>query len=276
MIAKLITHGSNRDQAIDRMRLALDHFYIRGLGHNIAFLADVMNSARFQSGDITTNYIAEEYPDGFIGGALTDATKKIMIAVAQTVHSFDIGRQFQISGKMNEDAPHYEDNWVITLDGDDYSSAFFATKEGCTVLCNGETQNIESEWLPGQPLFKATINGKQVCVTVEKLLDGYQLSHNGATQKISVRTPREAELATLMPVKRPPDMSNFLLCPMPGLIVSIDVKAGDAVKAGQILCVVEAMKMENILRAEKDAIIKKVSAKAGDSLAVDDVIIEFD
>jgi len=276
MIAKLVTHGASRDEAIASMRQALDRYYIRGVGHNIAFLADVMNSPRFQSGNITTNYIAEEYPDGFTGGALTEATKKILVAVAQTVHSFEIGRQSQISGKMNGDAPHYKDNWIITLDGETYESAFFLTKDGCAVLFNGETQNIDSKWLPGKPLFEATINGKPICVSVEKLPDGYLLGHNGAIQKINVRTPREAELAALMPVKTPPDMSDFLLCPMPGLMVSLDAQVGDAVKAGQVLCVVEAMKMENILRAEKDAVIKKISVKAGESLAVDQIIMEFD
>ncbi len=276
MIAKLITYGESRDQAIQHMRQALDRYYIRGLCHNIAFLADVLNSKRFQSGNITTNYIAEEYPDGFNGGALTDETKKVMIAVAQTVHSFEMGRQAHISDKMNQDAPDYKDTWVITIDGENYKSSFFATEDGCAVLCNDETHTILSEWLPGNPFFEANVNGNDVCVEVDKLLDGYLLTYNGVSEKICIRTPREAELASLMPEKMPPDMSAFLLCPMPGLIVSIDVAEGDEVKAGQTLCVVEAMKMENILRAEKDTVIKKVSAKAGDSLAVDEMIIEFE
>ncbi|MBL4895204.1 MAG: acetyl/propionyl/methylcrotonyl-CoA carboxylase subunit alpha [Emcibacter sp.] len=276
MIAKLVTYGEDRDEAILHMRKALDRYYIRGLGNNIAFLADVLNSERFQSGDITTNYIAEEYPDGFNGGSLRPETKKVMLAVAQTVHSFEMGRQSHISGKMNEDAPDYKDKWVITLGGENYTSSFFATEDGCTVLCNGETLEVVSDWLPGKNMFEATVNGEEVCVEVDKLLDGYLLSHNGATEKVFVRTPRESELAKLMPEKMPPDMSAFLLCPMPGLIVSIDVEEGDEVKAGQVICVVEAMKMENILRAEKDAVIKKVSAKAGESLAVDEVIVEFE
>ena len=276
MIAKLITFGETRDEAIGHMRTALDRYYIRGVGHNIAFLADVMNSARFQSGNITTNYIAEEYPDGFNGGALTETAKKTMLAVAQTVHSFEMGRQSHISGKMNEDAPDYKDKWVITLANENFPSGFFATKDGCSVICNGETYSVMSDWLPGKPMFEGKINGRDVCVQVDRLKDGYLLSYNGAQEKVFVRTPREAELAALMPEKMPPDMSSFLLCPMPGLIVSIDLSEGDEVKAGQILCVVEAMKMENILRAEKDAVIKEISAKTGDNLAVDDVIIEFE
>lgn len=275
MIAKLITYGDDRDQAIAHMRQALDRYYIRGLGHNIAFLADVMNSKRFQSGDITTNYIAEEYPDGFNGGVLNDEVKKVMIAVVQTVHSFEMGRQSHISHKMDDDAPDYKDNWIITIEGKNYNSSFFATEDGCAVLCNGETHTVLSDWLPGKPFFEGSVNGKDVCVEIDKLLDGYRLSYNGISEEIYVRTPREAELASLMPEKLPPDMSTFLLCPMPGLIVSINVADGDEVKAGQSLCVVEAMKMENILRAEKDSVIKKVSVKAGDSLAVDEVIIEF-
>ncbi|MCF8474438.1 MAG: acetyl/propionyl/methylcrotonyl-CoA carboxylase subunit alpha [Emcibacter sp.] len=276
MIAKLVTYGENRDQAIAHMKTALDRYYIRGVGHNIAFLADVLNSKRFQSGNITTNYIAEEYPDGFSGGTLTSETKLAMIAVAQTVHSFEIGRQSQISGKTNEDAPNFSDNWMISIGGGNIPASFFITDDGCAVQCMDKTLDIQSEWLPGMPMFEGTVNDIPVCVEVDKLLDGYLLSYNGATEKVHVRTTREAELAALMPVKMPPDMSNFLLCPMPGLIIAINVNEGDEIKAGQILCVVEAMKMENILRAEKDAVVKKVSAKAGDSLAVDQVIIEFE
>lgn len=276
MIAKLCTYGEDRDQAIAHMRQALDRYYIRGLNHNIAFLADVLNSPRFQSGDITTNYIAEEYPDGFAGGAFSDETKDVMIAVAQTIHSFEMGRQHQISGKMNKDAPRYKDNWVVTMKGENYDTAFHATEAGCTVVCHENSFAVLCDWYPGKNMFEGQINGKLVCVEVDKLRDGYLLTYNGTTEKVFVRTPRESELAALMPEKMPADMSAFLLCPMPGLIVSVAVEEGDEIKAGQTLCVVEAMKMENILRAEKDATIKKVSAKAGDSLAVDEVIIEFE
>ncbi|MCF6214751.1 MAG: acetyl/propionyl/methylcrotonyl-CoA carboxylase subunit alpha [Emcibacter sp.] len=274
MIAKLVTYGKTRDQAIAHMRQALDRYYIRGLNHNIPFLADVLNSKRFQSGNITTNYIAEEYPDGFMGGRLTDETRKIMMAVAQTVHSFEIGRQSHISGRMND--ANYTDNWIITIGGENHASSFYATEDGCAVLTGDETHTVITDWVPGKPLFEANVNGNEVCVEVDKLLDGYLLSHNGVTEKVYVRTPREAELAAYMPEKIAPDMSNFLLCPMPGLIVSIAVEEGAEVKAGQVLCVVEAMKMENILKAEKDAVIKIISAKAGDSLSVDQVIIEFE
>ncbi|VAX06023.1 Propionyl-CoA carboxylase biotin-containing subunit [hydrothermal vent metagenome] len=274
MIAKLVTYGETRDQAIAHMRQALDRYYIRGLNHNIPFLADVLNSKRFQSGNITTNYITEEYPDGFMGGRLTDETRKTMIAVAQTVHSFEIGRQSHISGKMND--VNHKDNWIVAIGGENFASLFYATEDGCAVLTGDETHTVITDWVPGKPLFEGNINGNEVCVEVDKLLDGYLLSHNGVTEKVYVRTPREAELAAYMPEKIAPDMSNFLLCPMPGLIVSIAVEEGAEVKAGQVLCVVEAMKMENILKAEKDAVIKIVSAKAGDSLAVDQVIIEFE
>jgi len=274
MIAKLVTYGETRDQAIAHMRQALDRYYIRGLNHNISFLADVLNSKRFQSGNITTNYIAEEYPDGFMGGRLTDETRKIMIAVVQTVHSFETGRQSHISGRMNN--VNHTDNWIVTIGGENFASSFYATDDGCAVLSDDETHTVITDWVPGKPLFEGHINGNEVCVEVDKLLDGYLLSHNGVTEKVYVRTPREAELAAYMPEKIAPDMSNFLLCPMPGLVVSIAVEEGGEVKAGQVLCVVEAMKMENILKAEKDAVIKKISAKAGDSLAVDQVIIEFE
>ncbi|WP_339864537.1 acetyl/propionyl/methylcrotonyl-CoA carboxylase subunit alpha [Paremcibacter congregatus] len=276
MIAKLITYGETRDEAIHHMRDALDRYYVRGLNHNIAFLADVLNSDRFQSGNITTNYIAEEYPDGFVGGALPESTKVVMVTAAQVIHSFEMARQASISDKMNEDAPHYGEEWRVILAGETHATQLYATDEGCTVVIAGQPHDVTTTWVPGGPRFFGAIDGVDVCVEVERRRDGYRLSYNGATQNIQVRTPREAELAALMPEKMPPDMSNFLLCPMPGQVVSIDIVAGDEVKAGQILCVVEAMKMENILRAEKDAVVKKVSAEDGDNLAVDEIIIEFE
>jgi len=276
MIAKLITYGADRDEAIAHMRHALDRYYIRGVGHNIAFLSDVMNNQKFQSGTITTNFIAEEYPDGFVGGALSDRARKVMIAAALTMHCCEVGRRSQISGKTNPDAPNFGDEWVIRLNGEEIRASFMATVEGCAVMTGSATIIILTDWTPGQPVFNGNIDGEDISVEVDRLADGYLLNHDGAEKKVMVRTPREAELADLMPEKLPPDMSNYLLCPMPGLIVSLDVQQGDEVKAGQALCVVEAMKMENILRAEKDAVVAKISAKAGDSLAVDAVIIEFE
>lgn len=276
MISKVIGYGENREQAIDKLRLALDEYYIRGVGHNIAFLSDVLKSPRFKSGDITTKYIEEEYKDGFTGGTLSLEAWNIMIAVATTVHSCEVGRQSTISGRMDEESSSFSETWQVKIDGEVQSANFLMTQDGCNVITGGLVYAIETIWAPGSPVFSATINGENVNVEVKYLPDGYELNYDGATEVVHVRNAREMELAALMPVKLPADMSKYLQCPMPGLVVSIDVEEGDEVKAGQKLCVIEAMKMENILCAEQDGKISKISAQAGGSLAVDDIIIEFE
>lgn len=276
MISKVISYGKDREVAIDKLRLALDEYYIRGVGHNIAFLSDVLKAPRFRSGDISTKYIEEEYPDGFSGGSLSLEAWNIMVAVATTVHSCEVGRQSTISGRMNEDASSFSETWQVLIEGEIQSANFLMTNEGCNVITNGLVFNVETLWAPGNPVFSGTIEGNPINVEVEYLADGYRLTYDGASEIIHVRSEREMELAALMPVKKPKDMSKYLQCPMPGLVVSIDIAEGDTVSAGQALCVVEAMKMENVLRAERDGKVVKVSAAAGDSLAVDEIIMEFD
>lgn len=276
MISKVIAYAENRDVAIDKLRLALDKYYIRGVGHNIAFLSDVLKSQRFKSGDISTKYIEEEYPDGFHGGSLSLGAWNIMIAVATTIHSCEVGRQSTISGKMNEDASAFSETWQVQLEGEVQSANFLMTQQGCDVITGGVVYNVETLWAPGTPVFSATINGEEINVEVEYLSDGYRLTYDGASEIVHVRNEREMALAALMPEKIPTDMSKYLLCPMPGLVVSIDVKEGDEVKAGQKLCVIEAMKMENVLSADNDGKISKISAQAGGSMAVDEIIMEFE
>lgn len=276
MISKIISYADDRAEAISKLRLALDEYYIRGVGHNISFLSDVLKSERFKSGDISTKYIEEEYPDGFNGGSVSLEAWNILICVATTVHSCEIGRQSTISGRMNEEASVFNETWQIQLDGETQSANFLMTQEGCNVITGGLVYNVETLWAPGNPVFKATINGDPVNVEVEYLKDGYLLTYDGASEIVHVRSEREVELASLMPEKIAPDMSKYLQCPMPGLVVSIDVAEGDQVQTGQTLCVVEAMKMENVLRAERDGVVSKVSAVAGDSLAVDEIIMEFE
>jgi propionyl-CoA carboxylase alpha chain len=276
MISKVISYGEDRNQAIEKLRGALDEYYIRGVNHNIVFLSDVLKSDRFKSGDITTNYIDEEYVDGFNGGTLSDDAREIMIAVGVTVHSCEVGRQSTISGKMNDFGTSFVRDWVVTLGGNDCTANFLMTHEGCDIIANGLVYNVSSLWVPGDPVFKGTVNGKAVNAEVDYLQNGYLLSYDGSREIIYVRSSREAELSKLMHEKAPADMSKYLICPMPGMIMSIEVKDGDHVKEGQTLCIVEAMKMENILRAERDAKILKVSAKVGDCLNVDEIIIEFE
>ncbi|WP_417321087.1 acetyl-CoA carboxylase biotin carboxylase subunit [Emcibacter sp.] len=276
MIAKLVTYGANRDEAIQHMRKALDDYYIRGVGHNIAFLSDVMNAKRFQEGRLTTNYIAEEYPDGFTGGTLTDETRLTMVGVAMVIHALEFDRSRSISGRIVENSPAFEARWIVAVGKRDHVATFFATEDGCLVNVDGESLVVVSDWLPGRKVFVGNVSGREISVEVDYLDDGYRLTHDGASEHVRIYTEREAELAVLMPEKLPPDTSRLLLCPMPGLVVSVNVEKGDEVKAGQILAVVEAMKMENNLRAERDGVVLNVPAKAGDSLAVDDVIIEFE
>ncbi len=276
MISKVISYGKDRDEAIDTLRLALDEYYIRGVGHNIAFLSDVLKAPRFRSGDISTKYIEEEYKDGFNGGTLSLEAWNILVAVAVTAHSCEVGRQSTISGRMNEDASSFSETWQVQIDGEVQSANFLMTGEGCNVITGGIVYNIETLWAPGNPVFSGTIDGEKISVEVEYLDDGYRLTYDGANEIIHVRSEREMQLAALMPVKEPADMSKYLQCPMPGLVVSINVAEADEVSTGQILCVIEAMKMENVLRAERDGRITKISAVAGDSLAVDEIIMEFE
>ncbi|WP_420833170.1 acetyl-CoA carboxylase biotin carboxylase subunit [Pseudemcibacter aquimaris] len=276
MISKVISYGADRAEAVDKLRIALDQYYIGGVGHNISFLSDVLKAPRFQSGDISTKYIEEEYPDGFNGGEISLDKWAHFICVATTVHSCEVGRQSTISGRMNEDASSFNETWQVQLDGEIQSSNFLMTQDGCNIITGGLVYNVVTLWAPGNPIFTGTINNEPVNVEIEYLADGYRLTYDGASEIVYVRNNREVELATIMPEKVEADMSKFLQCPMPGLVVSIDVAEGDDVQPGQVLCVVEAMKMENVLRAEKQGTVKKISAAAGDSLAVDEIIIEFE
>ena len=276
MISKVIAYGPDRDQAINKLRHALDEYYIRGVGHNISFLSDVLKSARFKSGDISTKFIEEEYEDGFHGGTLSLEAWNIFVCVATTVHSCEVGRQSTISGRMNEDSSAFSETWQVQIDGEVQAASFLMTHEGCDIITGGVPFNIKTLWAPGNPVFSGTINDEIVNVEVEYLADGYRLTYDGASEVIHVRNSRELELAALMPEKVPADMSKYLQCPMPGLVVSINVEEGDEVQPGQSLCVIEAMKMENVLRAERASKIMKISAEAGGSLAVDEIIMEFE
>ncbi|WP_169546145.1 acetyl-CoA carboxylase biotin carboxylase subunit [Sneathiella aquimaris] len=271
MIAKLCTYGPDRATAIERMSQALDAYEVKGIAHNINFLNAVCNHPRFKEGRLTTGFIAEEYPDGFSGVDLTDGAYNNIVALATLVHLRQTTRE--IMG-MAETAGS---NWVAS-EGLDRQTALSVEdiEHGIDVTIDGHVLAVRCDWLPGHRRIVADINGKLVAGLVEKAGDGIRITHGGGVVELALRRPRLAELAKFMPVKVAPDLSKFLLCPMPGLIVSVNVGLGDEVKAGQPLAVVEAMKMENILRAEQDGIVSAVNAAAGDTLAVDDVILEFE
>ena len=276
MIAKLCTWGPDRAAAIEEMRLALDGFEVEGIGHNLPFLAAVYDHPKFTSGNMTTAFIEEEYPDGFEGVTLSDADCIRIAAATAAMHRVGEIRRSRISGTMGNHERVVGSDWVVALQGVLHDATIKADKAGADVVIAGQTLRVESGWTPGQPLARLAVDGAPLVLKVAKISGGFQVRYRGADLKVHVRTPRQAELAALMPEKLPPDTSKFLLCPMPGLIVKVDVAAGDEVQEGQALCTVEAMKMENILRAERKGTVKKVNAAAGDSLAVDDVIMAFD
>jgi propionyl-CoA carboxylase alpha chain len=257
------------------MQDALDAFVVRGIAHNIPFLAAVLANQRFQDGRLTTGFIAEEFPEGFKGAQLTSHTRDVIAAVSVLVHRRQVERAAQIEGQLPNRAPGAPSALVVQLDGETRAAAVKAAGHGYDVTIDGNVYAVRSDWKPGQILLTGQVNAKPISVQVEAGRNGYRLTHAGAALDVKVLTPRAAELARHMPVKVPPDTSKFLLCPMPGLVVAIHVAEGEEVKAGQALAVVEAMKMENVLKAERDGVIGKISAKKGDSLAVDQVILEF-
>ena len=277
MIAKLCTWGPTRDAAIEAMRVALDSFEVEGIGHNLPFVAAVMDHPKFISGDMTTAFIAEEYPDGFEGVTLPETDLRGVAAACTAMHRVSEIRRTQVSGRMDNHARRVGDNWVVNMQGESWPVTIAADPDGSTVSFeDGGTLRVSSDWTPGDQLAHLQVNGAPLVLKVDKIPGGFRIRSRGADLKVHVYSPRQAELAALMPEKLPPDTSKMLLCPMPGLIVKVDVEVGDEVQEGQALCTVEAMKMENILRAERKGIVSKINAGAGDSLAVDDVIMEFE
>ncbi len=277
MIAKLCTWAPTRAEAINEMRLALDTFEVEGIGHNLPFVGAVMDHPRFQSGNITTAFIAEEYPEGFQGATLGGDILAQVAASAAAMNRVAEIRRTKVSGTMDNHERRVGDDWVVTLQGVEHVVKIAADPAGSTVsFADGSTRRITSDWTPGQPLARVMVDGTPLVMKVGKISGGFRLRLRGADLKVHVRTPRQAALAKLMLEKLPPDTSKFLLCPMPGLVTKIMGEVGDEVQEGQALATVEAMKMENILKAERKGVVKAVKASAGASLKVDEVIMEFE
>jgi propionyl-CoA carboxylase alpha chain len=275
MIAKLVTFGADRGGAIQTMREALDAFYIRGVNHNISFLAALMAHPRFAVGNLSTAFIAEEFKDGFRGIAPDPATLSDIVAVAAFVHHRHELRSY--GGK-----PHFKANggaldgqWVVKIASEKHDVTLVETAAGFAAIQGKVSRELVADWHPGEALWRGRIDGRPMTLQVERDGISYRLAHAGAQIKALVLSPLAAALDDRMLVKQPPDLSKYLLSPMPGLLVSLAVAQGQEVKAGEELCVVEAMKMMNILKAERDCRIAKIAAKAGDSLSVDQVILEF-
>ncbi len=277
MIAKLCTWAPTREAAIEAMRVALDSFEVEGIGHNLPFLSAVMDHPIFIAGEMTTAFIEEQYPDGFEGVELPDADLRRIASATAAMHRVAEIRRARVSGRMDNHERKVGTDWNVTLQGQSFDVVISADHDGSTVAFDdGTSMRVSGAWTPGDQLAEMSVDGAPLVLKVGKISGGFRIRTRGADIKVHVRTPRQAELARKMPEKLPPDTSKLLLCPMPGLVVKLDVAEGDEVQEGQALCTIEAMKMENILRAEKKGTVTKINASAGDSLAVDDVIMEFE
>jgi propionyl-CoA carboxylase alpha chain len=282
MIAKLVTHGPTRIAAIDAQSEALDAFYIDGIQHNVPFVSALMQHPRWREGRLSTGFIKEEYPEGFQAREAKGKERTVLVAVAATIDHLSNERRRAISHQMTGTPAGFAKRRVVKIGGEDQKVEISA-KAGAQIevgLLDAaghvvETISAVSTWKPGDPVWHGEVGGSRVAVQIRPILNGATLSYHGIQTPVHVYTEREAELVALMPVKVAEDMSKFLLCPMPGLVKAIHVAEGQEVKAGDNLAIVEAMKMENLLRAERDGTVKKINAKAGDSLAVDAVILEF-
>jgi propionyl-CoA carboxylase alpha chain len=276
MIAKLVTHAPTRIEAIEAQARALDAFAIDGIRHNIPFLSALMQHPRWQSGHLSTGFIAEEFLQGFKAPAPQGPLAHRMAAVGAAIDHLLNERKRQISGQMRHvSAVKFERERVVMLGREHHEVVVEDIDGGVAIVIGGEAWPVVSSWRPGEAVWTGTVGGEAIAVQVRPILNGMVLSHAGASAEVRVYTRREAELAALMPEKAEADTGKQLLCPMPGLVKAISVKTGQEVKAGEPLCIVEAMKMENVLRAERDGTISKIHAKEGDSLAVDAVIMEF-
>jgi len=275
MIAKLIVHAKDRPSAIAAMRKALDAFYVRGPGHNLPFLSAVLAHPRFAAGRLSTAFIAEEFPDGFKGAPLDTEMQDDLASVAAFIHD---RHEQRARGR----APHFKTavnggngRWAVIAPGIQHILTVTPKGAGYHLKDEMASRYLESDWQLGDCLWRGAIDGRDTVIQVDRSGASYRLTCGGAQVVFKVMTPRAAALAVHMPEKTQPDLSKYLLSPMPGLLVSLAVAEGEEVEAGQELAVVEAMKMENLLRAPRDGRVAKLQARPGDSLAVDQIIIEF-
>ncbi len=277
MIAKLVTHAGDRPSAIEAQANALDAFVIDGIRHNIPFLSALMQHERWRAGRLSTGFIAEEFPDGFAPLVAAGETQTVLAAVAAHVDHVQNVRKRKISGQLREAARLCFELKRAVLLGKTRIDVEVEPREGGVdvAFADGRKLRVDSPWTPGEPVWRGDIEEKPVAVQVRAILNGFALAHRGVAVAARVYTRREAALAALMIERKGADQSRALLCPMPGLVKSIAVREGQEVKVGEALCMVEAMKMENVLLAERDVTVKKILAKEGDSLAVDAVIMEF-
>ncbi|TWB19429.1 biotin carboxyl carrier protein /biotin carboxylase [Rhizobium sp. ERR 1071] len=279
MIAKLCTWAPTRLEAIEAMGEALDGFVVDGIEHNMPFLSALMKHPRWREGRLSTGFIAEEYPDGFAPATPDEDQTALLSAIALSCSLIESNRRERYGDRLRPTAAPLRESWVVKL-GADYLPVTLL--EGVVTIpfemdmqIGAQTVTVATDWRPGDSVWVGTIDGRKLTAQIRTVLNGLRIDWQGISVRARVFTPRQAELNKLMPVKLPPDTSKLLLCPMPGLVVAIAVAEGQEVKAGETLAIVEAMKMENVLRAERDLVIGKINAKPGESLAVDAVIMEF-
>ncbi len=295
MIAKVISWGETREQAITNMQTALDQYYIRGVETNLPFVCAIMRHSRFQAGEFTTNFIAEEYPDGFSPPESGEHARINLICVMTALHYRLTNRAATVSSQVPGYGRNVETSWVVVIGQHNYQTDIeIASTEIASTKTNGQDENgksnlsfsrinfngqsylVEDDWQPAQAIYSGLVNGQQIHLQIEKNGYGYDVTQAGNLKTIYVLTQRTAELNEKMPVKQHADQSRFLLSPMPGLLVSLGVKQGQTVKAGEELAVIEAMKMENSLRTDHDGVVAKVLVEAGVTLEVDQAILEFE
>jgi propionyl-CoA carboxylase alpha chain len=271
MISKLATWAPTRIAAIDGMGRALEDFHIEGVGHNLAFLSAVMDQDRFREGRLTTGYIAEEFPDGFKGLEPTPDQRDVLTAAAAWAH--DVQETRRAGGRTQRT------EWVVSMDGQDRRVDLTRTGAMLQVALPDEGRSVtltEVDWRPGEPMLRGVLDGRPFTVKVASAPQGWTLQHRAAKSAVRVVSPQVAALYARLPRKALADTSKTVISPMPGMVVAMEVQAGDQVKEGQTLCIIEAMKMQNLIRAERDGVVKRVGAKADDSVAADDVLVEFE
>jgi len=283
MISKLITNGETREEAIDHMRRALEEYYVRGVRNNLIFLSAVMAHPRFAAGDLTTNFISEEFGEKFVADETKHKDFGMLAAVTAMMHRRELERDNKIKGRaiFGDDLlrEEYElgDNWIAIINGESYPITIAVSEDEITEIHTDRTNYVvKSDWRPGRSLFHGVVNDRDVCMQVERTVKGFRVCHAGYQGEIRIISSLAAELLNRMPVKKPADSSKQLLSPMPGLLVSLAVAVGDDVKKGDPLAVVEAMKMENELFAECDGVVAKIHLEPGDSLDVSQIILELE
>ena len=276
MISKLCTWAPTRAEAVAGMGKVLETFDVQGLACNIPFLAAVMDQPRFQSGQLSTNYIPEEFPDGFTGTAPTAFQLDAMAAAGAYMHRTLAARARRIGNGLS--GPLTRTEWVVSVGKQKRKVVLADTTGGLDVTFPEENRTVsltEVSWRPGRVLFSGLLNGEAFTVTAEPAAEGYVIRHRAAKERVLVLTPLSADMHDRLPEKKKADTSKLVVSPMPGLVVQIDIAVGQTVREGEIVCVIEAMKMQNIIRAEREGVVKAVNAKAGDSVAADEVLVEF-